>query len=352
MSSDHQRLTAASLRGVWAAVPMFWDERDRFDENTYAANTRRVISAKTHGLYTTGSTGEFYALDEGEFRRMVDLQVELCGPAGMPLQVGCCADATRKVIRLLEYVAAKPAVGAAQVVIPYWMELSDREVSQYFKDITRAVPGLPLVHYNIPRAKRFLQGPDYERLLEVAPGLIGVKYCFAGQHFSALQEAIRRTPQISYFVGEPLLASAMQIGARGSYSSLVMTNPPFMLDLFDAAESGNWETAIQMQRRASEFSADIEQFITKLGEPGSDPAYDKGMAIAAGFFTGSARLRAPYLGWSDECVAAVREWMLAHFPEFIFGHTMSTGPAAANAAGIGSAASARWNKVPRAARSR
>lgn len=319
------RLTADTLRGIWAAVPMIWDERDRLDESTYAENVRRIIRSGAHGLYTTGSTGEFYALDEDEFRRMVDIQVELCGVANFPLQIGCCSDATRKTLRLLEYVAGKSAVGAAQVVIPYWMELSDREVIQFFKDVASACPELPLVHYNIPRAKRFLQGPDYQRIVDVCPRLIGVKFCFAGQHFGGLQDAIARTPGISYFVGEPLLASAMQLGVRGSYSSLIMTNPRFMLDLFAAAERGDWQRAIEMQRRAAAFSREIEQFVTNRGQPGSDPAFDKGMAVASGFLQGSTRLRAPYLGWSDDFVASVGQWMRERFPEFVFTGAADTG---------------------------
>lgn len=47
------------------------------------------------------------------------------------------------------------------------------------------------------------------------------------------------TPQLSYFVAEDLLASAMMLGARGSYSSQVCTNPAFMLTLFGHAAHGN-----------------------------------------------------------------------------------------------------------------
>src|SRR5687768_18512838 len=121
------RLTADEVRGIWAGVTMSWDEQDRFDEETYSENVCRAATGGAHGLYTTGSTGEFYAIDPGEFRRMVDIQSQICGEAGVPLQIGCCADSTRKVLRMLEYSASKPQVGAAQVVIPYWMELTDRE---------------------------------------------------------------------------------------------------------------------------------------------------------------------------------------------------------------------------------
>lgn len=313
------RLTANDLRGIWAGVTMSWDERDRFDEASYRANTEAMCRAKVHGIYTTGSTGEFYALDFDEFRRMVDIQAEICGRYQMPLQIGCCADCTRKTLQLLEYAADKREVGGAQVNIPYWMELNDRELLQFFKDLQRACPDLPLIHYNIPRSKRFLQGPDYLRVLEVAPNLIGVKYTFAGTHFGSLQEAILMTPQLSYFVAENLLVSAMMLGARGSCSSLIATNPSFMLTMYDHAAHGRWTEAMAMQRVAAMFFPEAAAFIESRGEGTMDPVFDKGLSVAAGCAAGSQRTRAPYIGWSDETMVAMREWLQRHYPQFIFG---------------------------------
>ena len=312
------RLTAERVRGIWAGVTLCWDDTDRLDERTYAQNIRRTLGAGVHGIYTTGSTGEFYAIEFEEFCRMVDIQAELCGGARMPLQIGCCADETRRTIRLLEYAASKRAVGAAQVVLPYWMELTEREMLQFFKDLYSACPNLPLVHYNIPRAKRFLTGPDYRKVLEVCPSLIGVKFTFAGQYFTALQDALRTTPQLSYFVGESLLASAMQLGARGCYSSLIFTNPKMMLEFYAAAEAGNWDRAMAAQKHVSRFFGELEAFVESLGEGLIDPVGDKGLAVASGCLLGSARCRAPYIGWSDKTIAAVREWLGTHFPEFLF----------------------------------
>jgi len=318
MGTEVNRLNANQVRGIWAGVTMSWDEANRFDEETYAANVRRVIDAKVHGIYTTGSTGEFYALEFDEFRRMVDIQAELCGRAKMPLQIGCCSDVTHTTVKLLEYAASKAAVGAAQVVLPYWMELTDREMLQFFKDLHSACPDLPLVHYNIPRAKRFLTGADYRKVLAICPSLIGVKFTFAGQYFAALQDALRITPQLSYYVGENLLASAMQLGAHGCYSSLILTNPKVMLDFYAGAKAGNWDRAIATQKHVSRFFTELESFVESLGEGLIDPVGDKGLAIAAGFAVGSARCRAPYIGWSDATVAAVREWLGGHFPEFLY----------------------------------
>lgn len=312
------RLIAEDIRGIWAGVTLSWDEQFRFDEMTYTRNAERALAAGVHGIYTTGSTGEFYALEFDAFCRMVDIQAELCGRAKMPLQIGCCADATGKVLKLLEYAVSKPEVGAAQVVLPYWMELTEREVLGFFADLHQACPDLPLVHYNIPRAKQFLGADDYRKILDVAPNLVGVKYTFAGSNFGALQDCLIKLPQLSFFVAENLLASGMMLGARGSYSSLVNTNSAFMLKMYEQCIRGQWPEAIAMQQTAAKFFGQAAAFIEARGEGAIDPVFDKGLGVASGCVLGSQRTRAPYIGWADETVAALREWLQQNYPQFIF----------------------------------
>jgi 4-hydroxy-tetrahydrodipicolinate synthase len=312
------RLTADDVFGIWEGVTLSWTENYKLDEKTYSDNIKRTLSAGVHGVYTTGSTGEFYALEHKEFCAMVDIQAELCGKAGMPLQIGCCSDATAKTVKLVEYAAGKSQVGAVQVVIPYWMELTDRELCQFFKDLYAACPDMPMIHYNIPRSKRFLNGEDYLRILEVAPNLIGVKYTFAGAYFAQLQDSIITTPNLSYFVAENMLVSAMQVGARGSYSSLVATNPSFVLDMYGKAKSSQWDEAIKMQKHICKFLNDAESFITKKGEGTTDPVFDKGLSIAAGYALGHQRCRPPYIGWTNDTVREMRKWLQGKYPEFIY----------------------------------
>ena len=284
------RLTAKEVNGVWAGITMAWDENYRFDEEIYARNIKGMIDAGVHGIYTTGSTGEFYAIEYDEFCSMVDIQSHLCGEANMPLQIGCCSDSTSKTIKLLEYAAGKKQVGAVQVNIPYWMQLSDRELLQFFKDLTSACPDMPLIHYNIPRAKRFLGGDDYVSLLEAGVNLIGVKYTFAGSHFGDLQDAMIKTPDLSYFVAETFLASAMQLGARGTYSSLIGTDPNFMLNFYKHAKEGNWDKASVGQKFIADGTdmpegfcgwawSDIEKIVLTLSRGGNFRGVPKGTFV-------------------------------------------------------------------------
>ena len=317
-----QKLTRDTLHGIWAGVTMAWDDRDRLDEDAYVQNTERLCEAGVHGIYTTGSTGEFYALDYEEFTRMVDIQADLCGRAGVPLQVGCCADNTRDVLRRFEYAASKDEVGGAQVTLPYWMELTDREMLQFFADVCSACPEMPLIHYNVHRANRFLVAEDYLRVLEVAPTMVGVKFTAAGAHFGDLQDALLRVPQLSFFVGENLLASAMQLGARGSCSSFIATNPAFMLTMYGHGEAERWAEAMAMQTVLQRFLAEAMAFIGARGEGMIDPVFDKGMAVASGCFLGSQRTRAPYIGWTDETVQAFGDWLQDHYPALVYGNAL------------------------------
>ncbi len=311
------KLTAATLKGIWGAITLSWNEDFSLDEPSFRENLRRLSAANVHGIYTTGSSGEFYALDWPEFQRMVDIVMDVVPPAGIPVMIGCCSDNTRDILRKVEYAARMGADGA-QIVVPYWMELTDREMLQFFEDVATAFPDFPLMHYNIPRAKRFLTGGDYRRVLEVAPNLIGVKFTFAGSHFGDLQEALQITPGISYFVAENLLVSAMQLGARGSCSSLVNTNPDFMLRLYALAEARQWDEAIGMQSVLDRFLRELVTLLEDLNLGLIDPVVDKGLAVASGFFTGHQRTRPPYIGWDDVGLGRVRTWLRERYPEFIF----------------------------------
>jgi 4-hydroxy-tetrahydrodipicolinate synthase len=310
------KLTAEGLKGIWAGVTLSWNEDYTLDEGAFRENLRRLCISNVHGIYTTGSTGEFYVLDFSEFRAVVDITIEVVAPSGIPIQIGCCADNTRSVQQQVEYAARSGADGV-QIVIPYWMELTDAELAQYFKDVAAVAPTMPLIHYNIPRTKRFLAATDYRRALEAAPSLIGVKFTFAGSYFGQLQQSLQLTPELSYFVGEDLLVSAMQLGVRGSYSSMVCTNPNFMQELFALSEARQWDKAISKQSHLAKFFRELGLLMEKLNLGGIDPVADKGLAIASGYFTGHQRTRAPYIGWSDTGVIQVRSWLEQYYPEFL-----------------------------------
>ena len=303
-----QRLTAQSLKGIWAGPPLFWDEHYLLDEQPQIENWKRTCALKPHGIYILGSTAEFYALDFDEFRHVTSLFLSAVCDSDLPTQVGCGGLSTRQIVRQIEFAVEKGA-DSAQVSLPCWESLTDRELLGFFQDLHAACPQVPIVHYNIPRAKRFLTAPDYRRILDVCPNLIGVKFTFAGSNFSALQECVRSVPELSFLVGENLLVSGMLLGARGSCSSVVYWYPEITLSLYQKAAQGKWEEAAELQKALDAFLADLDAFLEANGMGGFDPIADKGVALATGVLVGHPRVRPPYIGWTEDEVQELRNWL-------------------------------------------
>ena len=137
-----------------------WEQEGGFDEGSFREELARLVTSHPHGIYTTGSTGEFYALDWDEFKRMVDVFVsETVGK--VPIQVGANWFNTRDTIRRAMY-ARDAGVDGAQICFPGWMEMRLQDNDQFLEDVYRAVPDIALIHYNVGRARRVFHGHDYQ----------------------------------------------------------------------------------------------------------------------------------------------------------------------------------------------
>jgi len=310
------KLRDGKLEGIWAGLPTMFNADWSLDMGAMETNIKRMLEAGAQGIYLLGSTGEFYAMEFEEFKQLADLLVKTTAGSGVPVAMICGSPVTRTTLRQLQYLR-KAGVTAGQLVIPYWMDLTERELMQFFKDVHTTVPDLPIIHYNVPRTKRFLLGPDYVKVRERMPNLAAVKFTYAGSHFGDLQEAIRLNPDLKFLVAENLLVSGMQIGARGSCSSIVYTNSKFVLKMYRLAKEHKWDEAVLMQARIDGFYAELSAILAKLDEGEIDPVADKGLGLASGGLVGHPRTRAPCVGWSEDSVQAVRAWLMKDFPEFV-----------------------------------
>jgi dihydrodipicolinate synthase/N-acetylneuraminate lyase len=304
-------LTKENLKGVWASITIPWKDDDRFDEATFRENAAKLIESGVHGIYTTGSTGEFYALDLDEFKRMVDaFAAETVGK--IATQVGCTWINTRDSIHMARYATDK-GIDGVQVAVPFWMALTDEEVLRYFVDLGQACPDVGIVHYNTQRAKRFLNGRDYRRICAEVPNLVGTK--FATADFGAWMEVQTNAPELNHFVGEARLVPGMLFGAKGMYSSLALMNPKLMLEWYAMCERADWQQATELQWRISRW---LVQAVHPLLEAGHlDPTLDKAFQEAAGWLRGSRYTRPPYIPLNDQEMSSLMASTREHLPELL-----------------------------------
>ena len=126
------------LKGSWAGLPVAWKDDFSFDEDSYRKNVWRTCKAGVPGVYTAGSTGEFYAMEFDEFKAVSKATVQQCREHGTPCMIGISSTYTLGLQRRAEY-AVEIGADAVQMTLPYWMEVDDRQLIRFYKEIEKAV---------------------------------------------------------------------------------------------------------------------------------------------------------------------------------------------------------------------
>ena len=307
-------LTRENLSGVWAGLPTPFDSKGNLDEDRLAENVQRMCQIDVGGVYSTGGSGEFYALEFEEYKRLTDVFVSTAHEAGKTVQIGVGWSHTRGVIQRMEY-AQQAGADAVQLSFPYWSAVSEEESLQFFKDISHACPGLSFTHYNTGQAHRVLSGADYHRIASEVPELIGTK--IASADAILWQGLTAESPGLAHFIApEMAIPVTMMYGAKGCYSSFIFVAPELILRLYDLCKSRKWEETIPIVLRIDEFFRGAILPLAKKGY--SDSALDKAMSAVSGLLLPSGAPRPPYRALSTEDMQFLRSEMYESYPEFVY----------------------------------
>lgn len=306
-------LSQQDLHGMWVSVPTEWDENGDFDEKTFRAEIALLIDAGAHGLYTTGSTGEFYALDWQEFKMVTD--AFLSETAGkVPVQVGANWFNTRDTIRRVRY-ARDGGAGAAQICFPGWMEMREEDYDQFLEDVYQAVPDIALIHYNTAHALKLFRGTDYTRIIERVPTLIGTKAAVPLMEFMELSV---NAPHLRHFTGEHVFSLSCQLGALGMYTSWFMMNPAFFHEYYRFCTDGRFQEAVDITLRFTKWHEDAVMPLMNRGY--LHPSLDKAFVEMGGWLPGNRRTRKPHQPLTDADFDELKRLTMKLMPEFLSYH--------------------------------
>ncbi len=231
-------LTRKELVGPWAGLPVAWNDDFTFDEKTYRGDVASCCEAGVPGVYTGGTTGEFYALEFAEFKAITNATIQECGNGHRPVMIGCTSTFTLGAIRRAQYAAEKGA-DAIQIALPFWMEVPDMEVVRFFREISDAVPGMPITIYETLRSKKAVSVQLHREIHREVPAIIGVK-SNEGTVGRTKEGCSELAGMYNVFVGESSWYELGPHGAVGSCSSLVYQNPGIVLKTFDLVMEKNW----------------------------------------------------------------------------------------------------------------
>ena len=307
-------LTRETFTGSWAGLPVAWTDDDRFDEATYRGNVARCCKAGMPGVYSGGTTGEFYAMEFDEFQEVVRATVEECRAHQTPAMVGCTSTYTRGAVRRAEY-AAEVGADAVQVAMPFWMEIGEEQIVPFFSAVSAACGHIPLSIYETTRTKRVLTVRQHRAIKEAVPNYLMVK-AQPGTVGTTVEGCHALSEFINVFVGENLWLELGPVGAIGCCSSMVYWNPRIFLAYWSHFMQKDW----QSMRSTHEKIAALHEFLhDEFGPRGYvDSAYDRLGGIAGGFLKNSLKnSRPPYPSATTRDVEILREWYRKEFAEML-----------------------------------
>lgn len=306
-------LNRETLTGPWAGLPVAWTNNDEFDEATYRADISRCCAAGVPGVYTCGTSGEFYAMEFDEFQSVTRAAVEEGHAAGKPVMIGCTSTYNLGAARRAAF-AAECGADAIQAALPFWMAIGNTEVVPFFKEVARASGGLPLSIYETTRAKKVLTLDQHRAIKDAVPSYVMVK-ANEGTVGCTPEGCRELTEFVNVFIGEHELGTLGRVGAKGCCSSVVYWNPGLILRLWQQVTQQDWDN---VDTTCTKLGRMFEFLGESFGNRGlTDTGFDRLGATACGFLKCGLRSRGPYPSATEDNIEILQNWYREHFPEML-----------------------------------
>jgi len=301
------------LQGPWAGLPVAWNEDLSFDEEAYRTDLIRTCAAGVPGVYTAGTTGEFYAMEFDEWKIITRVTIEECRRAGTPVMIGVTSTYTLGAARRAAF-AAELGADAIQVALPYWMDMDNRMILPFFKEVVEACPDIALSIYETRRTKKTLSLEQHRAVFDSTGSYLAVK-SNEGTLGCSSEGCEQLSKFVNVWVGEDKFNALGPYGAIGSASALVYMNPRFILHMFDLLSKKKWN---ELQPLTDQVTRLIEEGLKPFAARGfTDTAFDRLMGKTSGFLTMNVRSRGTYTSPTDEDVYSLQKWVQENTPELL-----------------------------------
>lgn len=206
-----------------------------------------LLGAGVHGVFAFGSTGECTSLTGGQRDELL-ARVVAAVRGRVPVLVGVTDSSTE---RSVEFGLAAQRAGADGLVVaaPFYYRTTQAEVIGHFRRIHAAV-GLPIMAYDIPVTVTIkLESATVQQLYREGV-IVGLKDSSGA--VDALRNTLLRLRGTNFraFTGSELVVDlCLRMGAHGSVPGVANVFPAEYVQLYNLAQAGRWDEAVQLQER-------------------------------------------------------------------------------------------------------
>jgi len=235
------------IKGIIPAMVTPFDQEEALNEEALRQLVNYLIEGGVHGLFPSGSQGEFYALTAEEKGRVWEIVVEAAA-GRVPVYAGTTAITTREVIALNK-VAERAGVDAVSVMTPFFINPNQEELYQHYTAIADATR-LPVILYSNPgRSGGLNLSVDLVARLAEHPNIVAIKD--SSGDFSLTAEYIRCTgDDFTVLLGrDTLIYAGLLHGAKGAIAATANVAPALVVEIYQAFIEGDLRRALEAQNR-------------------------------------------------------------------------------------------------------
>jgi N-acetylneuraminate lyase len=236
-------LSTHPFAGMYAAMLTPLTQNGRLNVPVAQKLLLHLMSLGLDGTYIAGTTGEGMRLSIDTRKALLEALMEVL-PEGKRVFVHVGMHEVRDAIQLAEHAAAHNA-HAVSSLPPAG---DSRTVLEYYKELASNSP-LPLIVYYFPKAAPHAFQTSQE-LLNICdlPNVLGVK--FTDFNMYLLNQLVKRGKLV--FNGyDEALAAGLLMGAQGGIGTTYNLIGHLVVEIFRAAQRGEWETARELQFAAN-----------------------------------------------------------------------------------------------------
>lgn len=239
-----------NLSGIIPALVTPFKEDGSVNYDSLKELIKTLIAKGVGGFYACGSTAECFLLTDDERKKVLETVVNTVD-GKVPVIAHLGNIGTDKTCELAHHAKS---IGASAVssVPPFYYKFSFEEIAQYYADIAKSAPDLPLIIYSIPAFSGVSINADNIGKIIDASGAQGLKY--TDYNLFELEKISRKYPNLSLFNGhDELYVNALPVGIDAAIGSTFNVMPQKYIKLKEYFDAGNLSAAADKQKEINEI---------------------------------------------------------------------------------------------------
>ncbi len=226
------------IQGVWTALASPFKSSGAVDWEAFDRLLTHQIEGEVNGVVISGTTGESPTLTAQEKLAMIrKARVKL--PSNIRVMAGTGDSNTNQSVELSR-LAQDAGADSLLVVTPPYNKPSTAGLILHYKSIVDSVE-IPVCLYHVPSRTAHWLSLDALKTICVSTGISAIKEASGDMgYFSRAHNSIQ-TPLLSG--DDPTFLASLAVGGKGIISVASNIFPKALVELFNAANRGNFEHA-------------------------------------------------------------------------------------------------------------